>query len=92
MCISSIRARGGIMTKEIKNEKTPSQIQDDLMEEVNLFFHKDYPGQEDANFKNTCLEARGGSYPYSWGKVYGEDGLTVAPGVRLYVVGDYKKT
>lgn len=79
------------MTEKTVDKRTPSKIQDDLMEKDNLFFHQDYPSQEDADFKNVCLEARGEGYNYSYGTVYDKDGIIELPGVRFYLEGDYKK-
>jgi len=79
------------MAENIVDKRTPLQTQDDRMEENNLFFYGDYPSQEDGDFKRVTLEARAWPVKYDLGKVYGEDGVTVLPGVRLYVEGDYKK-
>lgn len=65
--------------------KTPSQIQDERMEAMGLHFYADFPSREDAGFRNTSLECRGGPYPYDLGIVYAEDGVTVLPGIRFYI-------
>ncbi|MEI6040576.1 MAG: hypothetical protein WCP93_04490 [Candidatus Berkelbacteria bacterium] len=79
------------MTEDTVDTRTPSQIQNDQMEKDNLFFYEDYSSQEDADFKNVCLEARGEGYKYSYGTVYDKDGVTILPGVRFYKEGACKR-